>query len=370
MIISRTPYRISFFGGGTDYSVWYRENEGAVLSSTIDKYCYITCRYLPPFFEHKHRIVYSKIESVTDISEIRHPSVKATLQFMGINDGLEIHHDGDLPARTGIGSSSSFTVGLLNAIYALKGTMPTRTQLAQDAIEIEHTILKENVGAQDQVSASFGGFNKITFNASNTFQVNPVIVNYNRYQELQNHLMFFFTGFSRFASDIAKSQIENTDKKKHELWIIRQMVDEAISILSKDNNDIGDFGKLLHESWKLKKSLSEKVTMPQIDEIYEIALKAGALGGKLTGAGGGGFMLIFARPEDQPKIREKLKRLLLVPIKFENNGSQIVVYQPGKPWTKSLDATYITPTGKNIARHERSESISSDLTPMNKNNIC
>lgn len=337
MIISRTPYRISFFGGGTDYPVWYRENEGAVLSTTIDKYCFISCRHLPPFFEHKHRIVYSRIESVKDVSEIEHPSVKATFQYMGINNGLEIHHDGDLPARTGLGSSSSFTVGLLNTLYAMNGTMPSKKQLAQDAIEIEQNIIKESVGSQDQISASFGGFNKITFNSPGRFQVKPIIINHNRFQQLQSHLMFFFTGFSRFASEIAKSQIENSNNRKHELWIIRQMVDEAISILNKDNNDIAEFGKLLHEAWKLKKSLSDKVTTPQVDEIYNTALKAGALGGKLTGAGGGGFMLIFAKPENQPLIREKLKGLLLVPIKFENDGSQIIVYQPEKQMIENND---------------------------------
>ncbi|MCF6149097.1 MAG: kinase [Candidatus Kuenenia sp.] len=328
MIISRTPFRISFFGGGTDYPGWYKENEGAVLATTIDKYCYITCRYLPPFFDHKHRIVYSKIESVKDVSEIQHPSVKATLQFMNIEDGLEIHHDGDLPKMTGLGSSSSFTVGLLHALYALKGRMPTKSQLAHDAIKVEQDIIKEHVGSQDQVLASFGGFNKIIFNNTYTFQINPIIINSDKLLLLQKHLMFFFTGFSRYASDIAKSKIENIDKKRHELWIIRQMVEEALTILNNESRDITEFGKLLHESWKLKKSLSDKVSNSEIDGIYDAAQSAGAIGGKLIGAGGGGFMLLFARPEDQPRIKEKLKNLLLVPFKFENNGTQIIVYQP------------------------------------------
>ncbi len=337
MIISRTPFRISFFGGGTDYPVWYRENEGAVLATTIDKYCYITCRYLPPFFEHKYRIVYSEIEGVKEISEIKHPSARVTLQFMNITDGVEIHYDGDLPARTGLGSSSSFTVGLLHVLYALKGVMPTKTQLAQDAINIEQNIITENVGSQDQILASFGGFNKITFNANNSFHVNPIIVSNDKLQQLQNHLMFYFTGFSRYASDIAKSQIENTGNGngRHELWIMRQMVDEAITILNNGKRDIVEFGKLLHESWKLKKSLSDKITTPQIDMIYESAMGAGAIGGKLIGAGGGGFILIFAKPEDQPKIKEKLKGILLVPFSFENYGSQIIVYQPEKQRVES-----------------------------------
>lgn len=355
MIISRTPFRISFFGGGTDYPVWYRENEGAVLATTIDKYCYITCRYLPPFFEHKYRIVYSEIEGVKEISEIEHPSARATLQFMNITDGVEIHHDGDLPARTGLGSSSSFTVGLLHALYALKGIMPTKMQLAQDAINIEQNIIKENVGSQDQILASFGGFNKITFNADNSFHVNPMIVSNDKLQQLQNHLMFYFTGFSRFASDIAKSQVENTNNKKHELWIMRQMVDEAILILNNGKRDITEFGTLLHESWKLKKSLSDKISNPQIDAIYESAREAGAIGGKLIGAGGGGFILIFAKPEDQHKIKENLKGLLSVPFKFDYQGSQIIVYQPEEQRVESKEVSINPSVLRVMARLERKD---------------
>ncbi len=338
MIISRTPFRISFFGGGTDYPIWYKENEGATLATTIDKYCYISCRHLPPFFDHKFRIVYSKIEGVKDISEIEHPSARATLKFMNIREGVEIHHDGDLPARTGLGSSSSFTVGLLNSLYALKGIMPTKMQLAQDAIHIEQNIIKEHVGSQDQILAAFGGFNKITFHADNTFQVSPIIINNDKLQQFQDHLMFYFTGFSRYASEIAKSQIENTNNKKHELWVMRQMVDEAIVILNNGKRDIAEFGKLLHESWKLKRSLSDKISNPQIDSIYESAQEAGAIGGKLIGAGGGGFILLFAKPEDQHKIKEKLKEFLLVPIKFENHGSQIIVYQPEEQRIESRES--------------------------------
>lgn len=359
MIISRTPYRISFFGGGTDYPAWYRENEGAVLATTIDKYCYITCRYLPPFFDHKHRVVYSKIEDVKEISEIEHPSVRATLQFMGITDGVEIHHDGDLPARTGLGSSSSFTVGLLHSLYALKGIMPTKTQLAQDAINIEQNMLKENVGSQDQVLAAFGGFNKILFKSDDTFHINPIIMDSNRLQQLQDHLVFCFTGFSRYASEVAKSQIENINKRRHELWVIRQMVDEAIAILSNSKRDITEFGTLLHESWKLKKSLSDKITTPQIDEIYESARESGAIGGKLIGAGGGGFMLLFAKPEDQAKIKEKLKGVLLVPFQFESNGSQIIVYQPVKQRVESREFIAMALIDKVRERMATKESLSS-----------
>jgi D-glycero-alpha-D-manno-heptose-7-phosphate kinase len=328
MIISRTPYRISFFGGGTDYPVWYRENGGAILGTTIDKYCYISCRFLPPFFEHKYRIVYSKIESVKDISEIAHPAVRAALDYIKIEEGVEIHHDGDLPARTGIGSSSSFTVGILHCLYALKGIMPTKRRLATEAIHIERNVLKEYVGSQDQVLVAVGGFNKITFDSDDDFQVTPITIGKERLQFLQDHLMLYFTGFSRFASEVAKSQIENTPQKKPELFTMQQMVDEGISILNSDNS-IMEFGKLLHEAWRLKRILSEKVSTSQIDEIYEAAREAGAVGGKLLGAGGGGFMVLFARPEDQPSIKQRLNKLLQVPFKFGAQGSKIVVYEPG-----------------------------------------
>lgn len=328
MIISRTPFRISFFGGGTDYPAWYHENCGAVLATTIDKYCYITCRYLPPFFDHKHRLVYSKIENVKDVSEIEHPAARAVLEFMKIEDGVEIHHDGDLPARTGLGSSSTFTVGMLYSLYALKGIMPTKMQLAIDAMHIERDILKEYVGSQDQVLAAYGGFNKVSFNTDDTIHVNPVVIGKERLKQLQDCLMLYFTGFSRYASEIAKEQINNTLNKRNELRIMHQMVDEAISILNNSKVDISEWGKLLHESWKLKRGLSEKISTPQIDEIYDKACRAGAIGGKLLGAGGGGFIIFFAKPEVQSKIKEHLKGLLLVPFRFENSGSQIVLYQP------------------------------------------
>lgn len=335
MVISKTPFRVSFFGGGTDYPVWYRNHGGEVLATTIDKYCYISCRYLPPFFEHKHRIVYSKIENVKDTSEIEHPAVRATLEYMGIKEGLEIHHDGDLPARTGLGSSSAFTVGMLHAGYALKGVMLEKSSLASCAIHIEQNILKENVGSQDQIMATYGGFKRVIFNEDDTFNVRHVIVKKERLKELESYLMLYFTGFSRYASEIAKKQIEETDKRKRELSIMHQMVDEAVNILA-ENRDVVEFGKLLNESWKLKRSLTDKISTPQIDEIYEAAISAGAVGGKLLGAGGGGFMLVFARREDQPSVEERLKHLLRVPFKFENEGSQIIVYQPQGTDLKSM----------------------------------
>lgn len=328
MIISRTPFRISFFGGGTDYPVWYEEHGGAVLATTINKYSYITCRYLPPFFEHKYRIVWSKSELIQHISEIQHPSVRATLNFMDINQGLEIHHDGDLPSRTGLGSSSSFTVGLLHALYALKGKMVTKRQLALDAIHIEQDILHENVGAQDQTSAAFGGFNKIEFGGAQHIQVQPITLNQKKCQHLQDHLMLFFTGFSRIASEIAGEQIKKVPDKHSELQKMQEMVDDAINILNSGDSEISDFGRLLHENWTIKRSLTDKISTPLIDTIYKDALEAGAIGGKLLGAGGGGFILFFVEPEKQPAVKDKLKGLLHVPFKFDTMGSQIIYYAP------------------------------------------
>ena len=328
MIISRTPFRISFFGGGTDYPVWYNEHGGAVLATSINKYCYINVRYLPPFFDHKHRVRYSIREEVQNISEIKHPSARECLAFLDFDRGVEIQHNSDLPARIGVGSSSSFTVGLLNALYALKGKMTTKRQLALEAIHVEQDRIKENVGSQDQTTAAFGGFNKIEFGGEQHIQVKPITLNAEKIQLFQEHLMLFFTGFVRTASEIAGEQIKKTPDKGNELHRMFEMVDEAISILNGDSSDITDFGRLLHETWMIKRSLTNKITTPFIDEIYETAIKAGALGGKLLGAGGGGCILFFVEPELQPKVKEKLKNLLYVPFKFENLGSQIIYYAP------------------------------------------
>ncbi len=326
MIISRTPFRVSFFGGGTDYPGWYKEHKGAVLATTIDKYCYISCRYLPPFFEYKSRILYSKVEHPKTIDEIDHPSVREVLRFLNIQDGVEIHHDGDLPARTGLGSSSSFTVGLLNSLYALKGIMPTKERLAREAIHIEQEMIKENVGCQDQTLAAYGGFNYIEFGGSNHLLVRQVTILPETINRLQDHLMMFFTGFSRIASQVAAQQVENIPNKKKELTTMFGMAQEAVNVLN--SNDLVRFGRMLDEAWKIKRSLSSKVSTPHIDELYEAAISAGALGGKVLGAGGGGFVLFFVEPQNQQKVRERLKNLLEVPFKFENLGSQIIFYQP------------------------------------------
>ena len=299
-----------------------------MLATTIDKYCYISCRYLPPFFEHKYRIVYSRIESVREISEIEHPDVKAVLDWAKCSKGLEIHHDGDLPARSGIGSSSSFTVGLVNAIEALNGSYVAKDEIAKHAIHIEQNIIKENVGSQDQISAAYGGFNRIEFNRDDTFDVRPIILPVARIKMLEDHLMLFFTGLSRIASDIAKSKIEHLKDRADELNRIRDMVNEGLAILQGPDEMLDDFGLLLGESWEHKKKLSDKVSTPRINQIYDAAIKAGASGGKILGAGGGGFLLLFVKPELQANVRERLYNLIHVPFQFENSGSRIVLYQP------------------------------------------
>jgi D-glycero-alpha-D-manno-heptose-7-phosphate kinase len=325
VIITRTPYRVSFFGGGTDYPAWICEHGGAVLATAIDKYCYITCRRLPPFFEHKHRIAYSVIESVTSNDQIKHPAVRAALQSENVTEGLEIHHDGDLPARSGLGSSSSFTVGLVHALRALRGNMSNRNQLAKAAIHIEQDLLQENVGSQDQIIAAYGGLNYVQFRHDGTFDVTPVIVPLDRKAELRSHLMLCFTGFSRFASDIAKSQLANMAAKEKQLRM-QEMVEEGLEIFVNSSVSIAAFGILLHEAWQAKRSLSNMVTTPEIDEIYGAARDAGAIGGKLLGAGGGGFMLLFAKPEYHAAIRERLKTLIHVSFEFEECGSRVVLY--------------------------------------------
>jgi len=328
MIISRAPFRISFFGGGTDYPAWYNEHRGAVLATAIDKYCYVTVRHLPPFFHYKYRIRYTKREETQTISEIKHPSVRECLAFVGFDRGVEVQHNADLPARIGVGSSSTFTVCLLNALYALEGKMITKRQLALEAIHIEQDIIKENVGSQDQTMAAFGGFNRIEFGGPQQIQVQPVTVDAQKLQSLHDHLMLFFTGFARTASTIAGEQIKKTPEKKPELEKMHGMVDEAIGIINGRKSDLNDFGKLLHESWMIKRSLTSKITNPLIDEIYERGRRAGALGGKLLGAGGGGCILLFVEPKRQDKVREALKKALYIPFEFENLGTQIIYYAP------------------------------------------
>ena len=327
MIICRTPFRVSFFGGGTDYPAWYRVHGGAVLAAAIDKYCYLSCRYLPPFFEHRTRLVYSKIENCKTIDDISHPSVREVLKFLSIDRGLEIHHDGDLPARSGMGSSSAFTVGLLNALYALKGQMPSKRQLANESISIEQDRLKESVGSQDQVMAAYGGVRHVRFTQHGEIIARPLTVSHERIAHLNEHLMLFYTGIKRTASDIAETYITNIDLRRRQLRLMKELVEEGINILN-SGSDLMEFGHLLHEAWQAKRSLSGKVSNPQVDALMDQAMKAGALGGKLTGAGGGGFMLLFVPPDLRGAVAASLPNLIHVPFKFEFSGSQIIFFEP------------------------------------------
>ena len=335
MIISRTPYRVSFFGGGTDYPEWYLNEEGAVLSTAIDKYCYLTCRVLPPFFGFKHRVVWSHIEAVTSIPEILHPAVREGLRYLGFDDstGLEIHHQGDLPARSGIGSSSSFSVGLINALTVLKGETIEPCALALKAIRLEQDVLRECVGSQDQVVAAHGGLNVIRFSKDKEFTVEPLELHQSRIREVESHLMLLYTGESRLASEIGSNIIANLQNRAPSLRRMHQMVDEAVSILRGDEG-LQAFGELLHEGWMLKRSLADGVTTSKIDRVYETARAAGAIGGKIMGAGGAGFMLLFVPPERQGDVREALDNYLSVSFGLESNGSTII-YDDGVPWDRA-----------------------------------
>lgn len=328
MIISKTPFRVSLFGGGTDYPDWYHRHGGSVIGTTIDKYSYLSVRYLPPFFEHKHRIVWSNIELINEITDIEHPAVKAVLGEMGMDQGLEITYNADLPARSGLGTSSSFTVGLLNALNALKGRMVSKQELADEAIRIEQEVIQEAVGSQDQIWAAHGGLNRIDFHRDGSYEVSPLIMPAANRRELQSSFMLFFTGFSRFASTIAEKQIANFDKKQKELHQLGAFCDEAATILQNGKNPVAELGKLMFESWQLKRELADGVTTPEVDEIYNAGIDAGALGGKLLGAGGGGFMLFLVAPEKQKAVREKLNKLIHVKFEFDTGGSKIVVFEP------------------------------------------
>ena len=326
MIISRTPFRISFFGGGTDYPAWYKENGGAVLSAAINKYCYITCRYLPPFFDYKYRIRYYQREETNRIEDIKHPAVRECLIFSKLEKGVDIVHHADLPAQSGLGSSSTFTVGLLHALSALKHEMPTKRELAINAINIEQDKLKENVGSQDQTAAAFGGLNLIEFGGSQEITVRQMILPPPRISEFEQHLMLFFTGFSRTASDIAKEQIELISSKTSNLNQMMLLVTEATALLQNKTDRFEEFGRLLHEQWLVKKQMSSRITNTDINAIYQAGMNAGALGGKLLGAGGGGFILFFVKPELQSQVRQALSNLLYVPARFDHSGSQIIYH--------------------------------------------
>lgn len=326
MIISRTPFRISFFGGGTDYPAWYRENGGAVIGVSINKFCYITCRYLPPFHDYKFLVRYYLREETQSLDEIKHPAVRECLRFLKLSKGIDIVHHGDLPARSGLGSSSTFTVGLLHALYALKHEMPTKRQLAVQAIDIEQNIIRENVGSQDQTLAAFGGLNRVDFGGPHEIQVKPFILAPERLAALEGRIMLFFTGLARTASDVARTQIEMIPRRTIELRRMAKLTDQAESVLCDPHRPIAELGSLLHEQWLVKRAMSPNITTPEIDRVYAAGLAAGAKGGKLLGAGGGGFIMFLVEPDHQPKVIAAMKGLLHVPIRFDYLGSQIVYF--------------------------------------------
>ncbi len=326
MIIAKTPFRMSFFGGGTDIPEFFNVHGGAVISSTFNKYCYVHVRHLPRFFNYSNQVVYSQIERVKSVNEINHPAVRECMKYLDMHE-LIVSYDADLPARTGLGTSSSFVVGMLNAFYALKGKYAGKKKLADEAIHIERDLCKEAGGWQDQIAASFGGFNRIDFNREG-YEVSPVIISPERKHELNDNLMLFFTGFSRFSSEIQNDTKKNIQDKTKQLLEMKALVDDVERILTDRKADLDDFGRLLNETWKLKRQTGNKISTSDIDSLYERAMKAGALGGKLLGAGGGGFLLFYVPKENQKCLIESLSELLLVPFEFENNGTDIIYYDP------------------------------------------
>ena len=326
MIICRTPTRISFFGGGTDYPAWYREHGGSVLSTTINKYSYITVRYLPNFFDYKFRIRYYRTEETQTLEEIKHPSVRECARHLGIDRGFEMAHNSDLPAGSGLGSSSTFTVGMLHALFALKNYMPTKRELALEALHVEQELIGESVGSQDQVAAAWGGFNQIRFGGEQEFEVDPIIIPKDRQVSLQDNLLLCFTGFARSAPEIAKHQIKETPQRVRELNEMHNLTAEAFRVLTDTHSSIDTFGELLSEQWNIKRSLTAHISNPDIDNIYETGMRHGALGGKLLGAGGGGFMLFYAPKDRQDGIRNALSEKRFVSFRFEDSGSKIVYF--------------------------------------------
>lgn len=326
MIITRTPFRLSFFGGGTDYPAWFGQNGGLVIGTTFARYCYLSCRPLPPFFAHKTRLVYSTVENVIDHAKIQHPSVRGCLQYLNFEQGLEIHHDGDLPARSGLGSSSSFTVGLLLALNGLRHNMLTKRELAEEAITVEQKILEENVGIQDQVLASYGGLNVIEMDPGSEYRVFPLVLPPEYKNALQDHVLLGFTGVTRFSSQVAEQQIQAITTGRSCMAEIHDIAKEAREIFQR-KGDFEKIGNLLHKSWQLKRSLGKNISSSEIDEMYELAIRAGAYGGKLLGAGGGGFIMFFAPPERHEAIKEALYQVKIwVPFKFESEGAQVIFH--------------------------------------------
>ena len=327
MIITKTPFRMSFFGGGTDLEEYFKENGGAVISTTFDKYCYVNVRHLPRFFDWSNELSYSKTERVSNVKDIQHPAIREAMKMLDMRE-IRLTYEADLPARSGLGTSSSFAVGMLNAFYALKGKYADKKKLADEAIYLERVLCNEAGGWQDQIAASFGGFNRINFGADG-YEVLPIIISPNRKKQLNNNLMMFFTGFTRFSSDIQKvNNVNGTEEKRSKLKKMYNLVDEAEAVLTNNDRNIDEFGELLNETWKLKKGTGNSISTGSIDELYDKGIKAGALGGKLLGAGGGGFLVFYVQPEKQEHVKKAMRDLMYIPFKFEDGGTRVIHYSP------------------------------------------
>lgn len=326
MVITKTPFRMSFFGGGTDIPEFFKENGGAVLSTTFDKYCYVTVRHLPPFFDYKTHLTYSKMEYVNSWDEVQHPAIRNAMEYLDMHN-IRLTYESDLPAKSGLGTSSSFVVGMLNSFYALKGQYVDKRRLADEAIHIERVMCEESGGWQDQIAASFGGFNKINFH-SNGYEVHPLIIAPERKQMLNDRLLMYFTGFTRFSADIQKANNITSSKNTYQLREMLGLVDEAERVLTDKNCDLDEFGRLLNITWQLKRGTGNHVSTEAIDVLYQRGIDAGAIGGKLLGAGGGGFLVFYVSPENVESVKAAMKDLLYIPFRFENSGSQIIHYSP------------------------------------------
>ena len=326
MIITKTPFRMSFFGGGTDMESFFMENGGAVLSTTFDKYCYVNVRHLPRFFDYSTELSYANIERVTDVNDIQHPAIREAMKMLDMHE-IRLTYEADLPARSGLGTSSSFAVGMINAFYALKGKYADKKKLADAAIYLERELCKEAGGWQDQIAASYGGFNRINFN-SDGYEVLPLIINPERKRQLNNNLMMFFTGFTRFSSDVQKANASNKADKVNQLKEMLALVDEAEKVLVDKQSDLDEFGRLLDHTWRIKRKTGNTVSTNSIDELYDKGLKAGALGGKLLGAGGGGFLVFYVEPDKQEKVKKAMEDLLYIPFEFEDGGTRVIHYSP------------------------------------------
>ena len=327
MIITSTPFRMSFFGGGTDMPSFFKKYGGAVLSSTFDKYCYVNVRHLPRFFDWSTELTYSKIEKVSNIDDINHPAIRNAMKMLDMHE-IRLTYEADLPARSGLGTSSSFAVGMLNAFYALKGKYADKEKLADEAIHLERDLCAEAGGWQDQIAASFGGFNRINFNKDGTYDVLPVIISPERKKQLDDNLLMFFTGFTRLSSDVQKSNEKGYHDKTRQLLEMLELVDEAEDVLVNKDRNLDDFGRLLDHTWKLKRQTGGAITTDSIDALYQRGIDAGALGGKLLGAGGGGFLVFYVTPDKQQAVKEAMKNLLYVPFHFEDGGTRIIYYNP------------------------------------------